>query len=94
MQNKNNNNKCFSKVFIPFIHTHIKHLMNLVLLSYLSPQFFFKIKPFAGLFYVLLNYSIIIVRFCLSTDTKIKNMATYKLYKTAKSQTFLSTSPS
>ncbi len=29
----------------------------LVLLSYLSAQLFFKIKPFAGLTYVLLNYS-------------------------------------
>ncbi len=29
----------------------------LVLLSYLSPQLFFKIKPFAGLSFVLLNYS-------------------------------------
>ncbi len=31
----------------------------LVLLSYLSPQLFFKIKPFAGLSYVLLNYSVL-----------------------------------
>ncbi len=29
----------------------------LVLLSYLSSQLFFKIKPFVGLSYVLLNYS-------------------------------------
>ncbi len=29
----------------------------LVLLTYLSAQLFFQIKPFAGLYYVLLNYS-------------------------------------
>ncbi len=33
----------------------------LVLLSDLSPQLFFKIKPFAGLSYALLNYQLIII---------------------------------
>ncbi len=43
-------------------YPHIKPqfmLMDLVLLSYLSPQLFFKIKPFVGLSYVLLNYSVL-----------------------------------
>ncbi len=42
-------------------YPHIKPqfmLMDLELLSYLLPKLLFKIKPFAGLSYVLLNYSV------------------------------------
>ncbi len=47
----------------------------LVLLSYLSPLFF-KIKPFVGLSYVLLNYSELssYPMFLLIHDAKIKNI--------------------
>ncbi len=88
---KNNLKKCFSKVLFP-LSTHKTQFMlmdYLVLLSYLSPQLFFKIKPFAGLSCLADLQCIIIIIFCLSTDPKIKNMASYKytLYKTAKSQT-------
>ncbi len=76
---------------------HADGLFGIIVL--LSPQLFFKIKTFAGLSCLTELQCIIIVSFCLSTDPRIKNMATYKytLYKTAKSQTvdhFLSTSPS
>ncbi len=48
----------------------------LVLLSYLSLQLFFKIKTFAGLSYVLLNYSELssYPTFLLIHDPKIKNI--------------------
>ncbi len=72
----------------PHIKPQFMLMDYLVLLSYLSPQLFFKIKPFAGLSCLTELQCIIIVSFCLSTDHIIQNMATYKytLYKTAKSQ--------
>ncbi len=43
----------------PHIKPQFMLMDYLVLLSYLSAQLFFKIKPFAGLSYVLLNYSVL-----------------------------------
>ncbi len=49
--------------------------MGYVLLSYLSPQLFFKIKTFAGLSHVLLNYNELspYPTFLLIHDPKINN---------------------
>ncbi len=66
--------------------------MGYLLLSYLSPQLFFKIKTFAGLSHVFLNYNELspYPKFLLIHDPKINNRPIgykYTLYKTAKSQT-------
>ncbi len=72
--------------------------MGYLLLSYLSPQLFFKIKTFVGLSHVFLNYNELspYPKFLLIHDPKIKNFIViivifycnkYALYKTNKSQT-------
>ncbi len=67
--------------------------MGYLLLSYLSPQLFFKIITFAGLSHVFLNYNELspYPKFLLIHDPKINNRPIgynkYTLYKTAKSQT-------
>ncbi len=68
--------------------------MDYLLLSYLSPQLFFKIKIFVGLSHVFLNYNELspYPKFLLIHDPKINNrpigyINKYTLYKTAKSQT-------
>ncbi len=60
-------------------YPHIKPQFTLidysVLLSYLSPQLFFKIKPLVCLSYVLLNYSeSSLCTFLLIHDPKINNI--------------------
>ncbi len=59
----------------PHIKPQFTLMDYLVLLSYLSPLFF-KIKPFVGLSYVLLNYSELssYPMFLLIHDAKIKNI--------------------
>ncbi len=62
MQKNNNKKKRFQQGFYshyPHIKPQFMLMDYLVLLSYLSAQLFFKIKPFAGLSYVLLNYSVL-----------------------------------
>ncbi len=59
----------------PHIKPQFTLMDYLVLLSYFSPQLFFKIKTFAGLSYVLLNYSeLSYIKFLLIHDPKIKNI--------------------
>ncbi len=72
-------------------HKTSVHADGLLSLSYLSPKLFFKIKTFAGLSHVFLNYNELspYPKFLLIHDPKINYRLhnKYTLYKTAKSQT-------